>query len=108
MRERDGEECPSRRPEIFWVLFVLVSAGVFAAVVEPARRQAAAARLRVRRARAELEEHRRHLEDMRRVRRRLERDDPEAWTAAARALGMSRPGERRVPVPEGGRERPER
>ena len=96
MSATGGEKGSAGRPEIFWILFLLVSAGVFLTVVEPARRETAAARRRLERARQELAALRRKIEVMRRDRRALERGEPEAWKAAMSAAGMKLPGTRRI------------
>jgi hypothetical protein len=96
MGKKNDDSKRSERPEIFWILFVLVSAAVFFAVVEPARREAAAARRRLQRARDRLEAKRRLTEALRREREALERGDPEAWRAAAYAAGLGSPGTYRL------------
>ncbi len=95
--KRTGDS--SGRPEIFWILFVLASAGVYFALVEPARREAAGAHRRLERARAGLEARLERIAHMRRDRRALQENDPEAWKAAAHACGMGRPDEFRVAEP---------
>ena len=80
--------------EVFWILFVLASAAVFAAVVEPARREAESARRRVEAADAELEARRARLEAKRRERQALESGNPEAWKAAWYLNGLVLPGSR--------------
>jgi type II secretory pathway component PulM len=79
----------SERPEIFWILFLLVSAGVFLTVVEPARRETAEVRRRLEEVRAKLEATRRKIDRMRRERRALERGDPEAMKAAYHNSGLA-------------------
>ncbi len=92
MGKREKAEERRERPEIFWILFLLVSAAVFFAVVEPARREAAAARRRLDELEADLAERRAGIETLRRERRALERGDLEALKAAAHAAGLNRPG----------------
>ncbi len=99
MGEPKREGTGSGRPEIFWILFVLVSAGVYLAVVEPARREAASARARLSRARAKLAARLQRISYMRRDRKALEGNDPKAWEAVARGQGMGAPGEFQVPEP---------
>ncbi len=96
MSKAAEENRSAARPEIFWVLFLLVSAGVFLTVVEPARRETAAARRRLEHARRELGALRRRIEVLRRDRRALERGEPEAWKAAMSAAGLKLPGTRRI------------
>lgn len=82
----------ARRPEVYWLVFVLVGATIMLAVVEPARRAAEDAETRVKRARTELQRIRDQVEAMRRERRALESGDRQAWEAAAHAAGLGRPG----------------
>ncbi|MHC4915409.1 MAG: hypothetical protein ACYTGB_07935 [Planctomycetota bacterium] len=106
MSKAAGEIRSSGHPEIFWILFLLVSAGVFLTVVEPARRETAAARRRLARARRDLAALRQRIAVMRRDRRALERGDPEAWRAAISAAGLRLPGTHRLAAT--GRQRHER
>ncbi len=99
MGEPRREGTGSGRPEIYWILFVLVSAGVYLAVVEPARREAASARGRLARARAKLAARLERISHMRRDRKALQGNDRQAWEAAARGEGMGAPGEFQVPEP---------
>jgi hypothetical protein len=78
--------------EVFWILFVLASAGIFVAVVEPARREARDASRHVEAARAEIELRRERLERKRRERQALESGDVEAWKAACCLNGIAVPG----------------
>lgn len=98
-----GQGCAkaSRRPEVFWAVFVLVCAGAVATLVVPARREHQEAGEQVAEFRRCLEARRRRLEDLRAARAALESGDPAAWEAVARAAGWVRPGELPVrPAPE--------
>jgi hypothetical protein len=89
-----------RHPEVFWVLFTVVSGAVLLAIVEPARREHAATAERVRRVRSWASEHQAHLEDLRATRRSLEAGEPDVWEAVARNQGMSGPEEIRLAPPK--------
>ena len=110
MQGREQDTAPTGRPELFWVLFVLVCGGLLLAVVVPAGRELDAARKRIRLANQRLESSRRTLDEMRRARQALERGDLEIWEAEARNRGMGRPGEVRfiTPSPEDPQRSPER
>ncbi len=97
MSEENHESERSERPEIFWILFLLVSAGVFIAVLEPARRETAAAHRRLQDIRKQLDASRERIEALRRQRKALEQGDPEAVRAAMFAAGLNRPGARELP-----------
>jgi len=92
MDKREEPKERRERPEIFWILFLLVSAAVFFAMVEPARREAAAARRRLAELEGELEKRRAKVKALRRERKALESGDLEALRAAAHAAGLNRPG----------------
>lgn len=89
----------SRHPEIFWVLFTVISGAMLLAVVEPARREQAAASERIGQVRAWAQEHRSYLEDLRATRRGLEANDRAVWEAVARNQGMAGSGEIRLATP---------
>jgi hypothetical protein len=101
MGEKSAASRERGHPEIFWVLFVVVSTGVFVAVVEPARREAEEVCRRVEAADAEIEARRARLEAKRRERQALEKRDPEAWRAMGHRVGLlpsgSRPAAPRSP-----------
>jgi uncharacterized protein YlxW (UPF0749 family) len=78
------------RPEIFWVLFILVSCAVFMGVVEPARQDEVLARKQTELIRSELRQARKRMQDLKREREALKRNDPEALRAAAYAFGLDR------------------
>jgi hypothetical protein len=87
----------TRHPEIFWVLFTVVSGTVLLAVVTPAQREHAAAAERIRQVRSWAAEHQAYLEDLRATRQGLENGDRDIWEAVARNQGMSGPEELRLP-----------
>jgi uncharacterized protein involved in exopolysaccharide biosynthesis len=99
MGEQPREEKRTERPEIFWILFLMVSAGVFIAVLEPARREAAAARRHLEDIGEKLDARREHIQALRRQRQALEKGDPEAMRAAISAAGLNQPGARELPAP---------
>jgi len=78
------------------VLFTVVSGAMLLAVVEPARREQAAADERIRQVRAWAQQHRGYLEDLRATRRGLETNDRAVWEAVARNQGMAGAGEIRL------------
>jgi hypothetical protein len=88
-------------PEIFWVLFTVISGAMLLAVVEPARREQAAADQRIRQVRGWADQHRSYLEDLRSTRRGLEANDRALWEAVARNQGMAPPEELRLAPPAG-------
>jgi hypothetical protein len=92
MSGRHDRAADREHPEIFWVLFLLVTAAMLLAVVEPARRENAAARRELERLEAELDRRLRRIEALCRERQALERGDPEAVRAAACAAGLDLPG----------------
>ena len=75
---------------------MVISGAVLLAVVEPARREHAAACERVRQVRAWAEEHTRYLDELRRAREALDRNDPCAWEAVGRNQGLGRTDEIRL------------
>lgn len=75
---------------------MVVSGAVLVAVVEPARREHAAACERVRQVRAWAEEHTRYLDELRRAREALDRNDPFIWEAVGRNQGLGRTDEIRL------------
>ena len=90
----------TRYPEIFWVLFTVISGAMLLAMVEPARREHAAAAERMRQVEAWAAEHRARLEDLRATRLNLEAGERDVWEAVARNQGMSGPEELRLaPAP---------
>ena len=93
MVEGRGKARAWKRPEVFWVVFVLASTGAFLGVVEPAWREHAAAGARLVEIRACAAEHDRCLEELRRARQGLEGGDALLWEAVARDRGMIRPSD---------------
>ena len=82
------------------MLFTVVSGAVLLAVVEPARREHAAATERIRQVRSWAAEHQAYLEDLRATRQSLEAGEADVWEAMARNQGMSGPEELRLGEPK--------